>query len=171
MTDHAPAALSFSSLYRRHAQQVARWTQRLGGPDCDVEDVVQEVFVAVHRQLHRFRGQSQVTTWLYAITANTVRDRQRKAARRGTEPLCAVDEMASGDASADQDLEAKQLQRKVYGVLQTMKEKFRNVLILHEMEGLSGEEIGELLDAKPATVWVWLHRARKDFAKKFEEAS
>ncbi len=167
--DVSPAPRSLSEIYRLHAQTVARWAQRLGGPDCDVEDVVQEVFIAVHHQLPRFRGDSRLTTWLYAITANTLRDRRRKQKLRAWLTGTAEDaagHLVSEAPSADDALEAQQQARKVYAALNEMKEKFRNVLILHELEGLSGEEIGALLDAKAATVWVWLHRARVDFAKR-----
>ncbi len=167
----AAAQSPLAELYREHAQRVARWVQRLGGPDCDVEDMVQEVFIAVHHQLPRFRGASRFTTWLYAITANTVRDRRRKQRLRGWlggSALETAGHLPSPDRPADEGLEAHQRARRVYAVLDQMKEKFRSVLILHEMEGLSGEEIGELLHAKAATVWVWLHRARIDFARRME---
>src|SRR5262249_14147909 len=67
-----------ADLYRAHAQTVARWASRLGGPAIDVEDVVQEVFLVVQRRLDGFRGDAHVKTWLYRITANVVRWRRRK---------------------------------------------------------------------------------------------
>src|SRR5438067_5524112 len=70
--------LALVGVYRAHAQDVARWAQRLGGPAVDVEDVTQEVFLAVHRKLAGFRGDSSLTTWLYRITENVVRHRRRK---------------------------------------------------------------------------------------------
>src|SRR5262249_44087441 len=52
-----------ADLYRAHAQTVARWASRLGGPAIDVEDVVQEVFLVVQRRLREFRGEAEITTW------------------------------------------------------------------------------------------------------------
>src|SRR5262245_13697994 len=65
-------------VYRLHADRVARWVARLGGPAVDVEDTVQEVFVKVHRLLAQFRGDAELTTWLYRITENVTRARRRK---------------------------------------------------------------------------------------------
>src|SRR5947209_6991554 len=70
--------LDFDAVYRAHAAKVARWAARLGGPAVDLDDVVQEVFLIVHRQLAKFRGEAQVTTWLYRIAENVVRHRRRK---------------------------------------------------------------------------------------------
>jgi RNA polymerase sigma-70 factor (ECF subfamily) len=65
-------------VYRRHAVLVIRWASRLGGPALDVEDVVQDVFVRVQKDLHAFRGDAQMTTWLYQVTRNVVGHRIRK---------------------------------------------------------------------------------------------
>src|SRR5437879_2718197 len=79
-----PAARpTLAALYREHAPTVARWAARLGGPWVEVEDVLQEVFVVAHRQLPSFRGDSRVSTWLFAITRNVVRQkRERERVRR-----------------------------------------------------------------------------------------
>src|SRR5215468_8530803 len=74
--------LDAAQLFEQHADTVAGWASRLGGPAVDVEDVVQEVFVIVHRRLERFRGNANITTWLYGITANIVYQQRRKAKRR-----------------------------------------------------------------------------------------
>jgi RNA polymerase sigma-70 factor (ECF subfamily) len=59
--------------------------------------------------------------------------------------------------------EARQARERVYRVLDRLRERDRTLLILFEMEGLSGEEVAERMDAKLATLWVWLHRARQRF--------
>jgi len=74
----APAPPEINALYRAHAAEVERWVARLAGPTVDAEDVVQEVFLVVHRRLPEFRGESAITTWLYAITVRVVVDRRRK---------------------------------------------------------------------------------------------
>jgi RNA polymerase sigma-70 factor (ECF subfamily) len=146
-------------LYRTHAQTVARWASRLGGPSVDVEDVVQEVFLVVQRRLDGFRGDAHIATWLYRITANVVRWRRRKEKWRRWLAGSADDVAGRIAARGPTPLEALE----VYRVLDGMRERYRTVLILFEIEGMTGAEIAKLMGTKPDTVWVWLHRARKQF--------
>jgi RNA polymerase sigma-70 factor, ECF subfamily len=162
----------WAELYDRHAQSVARWAQRLGGPTVDTEDVVQEVFLTVHRSLPRFRGDAKVTTWLYRITENVVRHRRRKDRQRGWvagTPEQVAGELPATEASPLDDIERRQATAKVYRAMEGMSEKLRSALILFELEQLSGEEIAALTGAKTSTVWVWLHRARAEFQRRLQE--
>src|SRR5260221_7211842 len=69
--------LDLDGLYRRHGEKVSRWVKRLWGRH-DAEDVLHEVFMVVQRRLPEFRGDSALTTWLYAITERVVSGRRRK---------------------------------------------------------------------------------------------
>ena len=159
----APAPASpVADLYRAHAQTVARWASRLGGPAIDVEDVVQDVFLVVQRRLGDFRGEAAVTTWLYRITANTVRWRRRK--ERWRRWLAGSADEVAGNLAARGPTPLEALE--VYRVLDGMREKYRTVLILFEIEGKTGAEVAALLGAPVETVWVWLHRARKQFEER-----
>jgi RNA polymerase sigma-70 factor, ECF subfamily len=157
-----PPASPLADLYRSHAQRVARWASRLGGPAADVEDVVQEVFLVVQRRLDGFRGDARIETWLYRITANTVRWRRRKEKWRRWLGGSADDVAGQLAARGPTPLEALE----VYRVLDGMREKYRTVLILFEIEGMTGAEIAALMGVKVDTVWVWLHRARKQFQER-----
>jgi RNA polymerase sigma-70 factor, ECF subfamily len=168
----AQAPATWADLYDRHAQAVARWASRLGGPEADVEDIVQEVFLTVHRSLATFRGDSKITTWLYRITENVVQYRRRKDKRSGTlsgSPEEVAGNLPSKVASPLEDVERRQASDLVYRVLDGMSEKLRSALILFELEGMSGEEIAELTDTRLATVWVRLHRAREEFLRRLRE--
>jgi RNA polymerase sigma factor (sigma-70 family) len=157
---------------REHAGLVSRWARALGGPGIDAEEVVQEVFVVVHARLPGFRGDSKLTTWLYGITANVVRrKRQRERWCRwlgGSANEVAGHLAAEAEGGAD-SLERQEARAKVYAVLDQMPEKYRNALILFEIEERSAAEIAELTGAREGTVWVWLHRARADFLKRLEK--
>ena len=158
-----------ASLFEAHADAVAGWASRLGGPLLDVDDAVQEVFVIVHRRLDRFRGESSVTSWLFGITANVVREQRRKARRRRWFGRRHDDDNVEV-ARASQPTPIEELERHrrtlaVYRVLDAMREANRAVLILFEIEGLSGDEIAELTGMRVATVWVRLHRAREEFSR------
>lgn len=154
----------WEAVYRAHAAAVARWAARLAGPTEDVEDLVHEVFLVVQARLPSFRGEGKLTTWLYRITVNVVRHQRRKNRLRrwlGLAPL--VEPEALGPAP-DEQVAARQALRRVYVALEGLSERERRVLILHELEGLTGPEIAELEGVTPSAVWVRLHRARKHFA-------
>lgn len=160
------------ALYRQHAQTVARWAARLGGPEIDVDDVVQEVFLTVHRLLSGFRGEAKITTWLFRITQNQVRHQRRKMRYRrflrGTANDVAGQIISNGPTPSDL-LEQRQASATVYRVLDGLSDKYRTAFILFEIERLSGEEIASLLDQKVNTIWVWLHRARAQFIAGLKE--
>ena len=162
--------LDLAELYRVYAPAVARWAARLGGPSADLEDLVHEVFVIAERKLPGFRGDGSLSTWLYRITENVVRHQRRK--NRLFSWLLGDEATAKQPAETplpDEALERKRSVELVYAILDRMSEKYRVVLILHEIEGLSGPEIAELRGVKPATVWVQLHRARALFLAELEK--
>jgi RNA polymerase sigma-70 factor (ECF subfamily) len=157
-------------LYDRYAPRVASWASRLAGPGIDAEDVVHEVFLIVQVQLPRYRGRDHLTTWLYRITANVVRDRRRREWRLLRRHHHAADALGWASAPTPLDeLERLQATALVYRILDQLRENYRTVLILFELEELPGEEIAELLGVKLSTVWVWLHRARAQFRRRFEQ--
>src|SRR5262249_31195496 len=158
--------------YRAHAQRVAGWAARLAGPTLDVEDLVQEVFLTVQRELHKFRGDARLTTWLFRITENVVRHRRRKDRvrrwLRGT-PAEVAGQLPSQRPAPLESLERRPATQLGDRVLDGLPEKYRTVLVLFELEELDGEEIATLLGIKIATVWVQLHRARARFLSRLEE--
>jgi RNA polymerase sigma-70 factor (ECF subfamily) len=157
--------LDFAEVYELHVDRVARWVARLAGPRLDAEDLVQEVFVIVHRQLEQFRGEAKLTTWLYRITERLVRDARRTEARRRwlRSWFGGEDEEAAVPPLPLQALEQRQAAQLVYSVLDELPERDRALLIMFELEGLSGETLAELTGMPIATVWVRLHRARARF--------
>lgn len=164
--------LDFNSVYRAHAQDVTRWAYRLGGPTMDVEDVVQEVFLTVHRELSKFVDDGRLAGWLFRITENVVRHRRRKDKLkrwlRGSAEEVAGD-LEATSASPLEVAEQRQAKELIYRALDALPERYRTVVILFELEGLSGEEIAELANIKLPTLWVWLHRGRAMLAKRFTE--
>jgi RNA polymerase sigma-70 factor (ECF subfamily) len=131
--------------------------------------------------------QAALTCWLYRITANVVRSQRRRLRwrrwlfgggpetgagvadeERGRErdalgAAVAAEHLRANGTPAD-ELEKKQSTELVYRALDRLPDRYRQVIILFELEEMSGEEIARMLDAKVATVWVWLHRARQRFA-------
>jgi RNA polymerase sigma-70 factor (ECF subfamily) len=167
-----PADASFDDVYRAHVRVVARWVERLGGPGIDRDDAVQEVFLTVSRRLPEFRGDAKLSTWLFRVTARVVANHRRASRRRalwrrvwrGRAVLEAATAPSPGEA-----FEERQAAERFYRVLDGLGERYREVLVLYEIEELATDEIARLLARPPATIRVWLHRARAEFAKRWEE--
>lgn len=167
---------TLSELFERHADDVARWAQRLGGPGIDVEDVVQDVFLVAQRKWGGFRGDSRPGTWLFRITHHLVRARRRRRIFAWL-PLGSFGGSALGETEpedppdptpgADERLARGESDAEVHRALSRLHDRYRTVLVLFELEGLSGQQIAELLEMKVEGVWLCLHRARKAFAREF----
>lgn len=171
----APPAVSvprtFDEAYRGHAQEAARWARHLGGASIDVEDVVQEVFLVVSRRLDSFRGEARFSTWLFEITRKVVANHRRRQRWRfwrsdmdkklATIPSPVRDPLA--------ELERQQAAVLFYRTLDKLPEKYRTVLVLFEIEGLSTHDIADLCHLSWPTVKVQLHRARELFLHHHEQ--
>ena len=165
-----PPPLEVGALYRQHGAQVAAWAARLLGPGTDVEDVVQEVFLVVQRRLPGFRGEARVTTWLYEITfrvAQSWRRRRRFRSWFGLDQVAQSDALISERANPLQELEVRQATETVYTVLDRLRERDRTILVLFEIERLSGEEISALERTSLNNVWSRIHRARARFLRAY----
>jgi RNA polymerase sigma-70 factor (ECF subfamily) len=170
------AAPSLDALYRTHAATVTRWVSRLCGRDVEVDDIVHEIFLVVHKRLSTFRGDAEITTWLYSIAVRVVSDRRQARRWRRWFGWRGVTDDDRGDAvaaaravgpSALELLETQEAQRTVYQVLERLSEEHRTALILFEIEGLSGQEIAAITGTSIENVWLRLHRARKQFTRHF----
>lgn len=170
----APASaepLTAELLFRRHGRDVVRFVRRMMGPHAaeeDVDDVVQQVFVSVHRDLDGFRGDCAVTTWLYGISARAVLMHARSGRRRQRAMVAYADERRHASAageSAEDTVARRQETERVWRCLEKMKPKKRLVFVLHEIEGLSGKEVAEALDVNEATVWTRLFHARRELVR------
>lgn len=153
----------FAQIYKTWFHEVCRWIRARGGPESELEDLAQEIFLVVRRRLPDFDG-ANLPAWLYRITANTVSDHRRRAwfrrVFRGPRdaPLSVLTQ--PGDDPAER-AERRQTQARLSRVLQRLSERQREVLVLFEIEGYSGDEIARLLEIPVATVWTRLHHARK----------
>jgi RNA polymerase sigma-70 factor (ECF subfamily) len=170
----ARAEIDFKELYRAHARTVSRWAARLGGPGIEPEDVVHEVFLVAKRRLRQFEGDAKITTWLFRTTQKTVASLRRKQRVRRLLSQMLSRQVLEPEYSVStpvDDLERAEVARTVYRVLDQLAERERQVLVLFEMEGMSTEQMADMMGAKVATVRVWLHRARARFTILYEAAN
>lgn len=143
------------TLYQRHASRVYSVIRRLAGDDALAEDWAQEAWIRAFRALPTFRGQSQFTTWIHRIAVNSAlqgrRTRERRTCREAV-----LDEASGGAAVEGQPLLRVRLERS----MAKLPEGMRRVLVLHDVEGYTHEEIGEMLGVAPGTCKSQLFKAR-----------
>jgi RNA polymerase sigma-70 factor (ECF subfamily) len=162
---HAPSGAKihdFNSIYEQWFGEVARWIRAMGGPDADRDDLVQDVFIVVHRRLVDFDGEN-LPGWLYRIAAHRVRDFLRLRwvqhfFKRGV-PLS--DQLAAADPTPALALESKEKRLLIERLLLKLETTQRAAFVLFEVEGYSGEEIARIQQVPLNTVWARIQRARK----------
>jgi RNA polymerase sigma factor (sigma-70 family) len=160
-------AVDIDALFRAQAATVARWARRLGGPRVEADDVVQEVFLQAKRKLVRWEARAKITTWLFRATEKIARRARRRQQLRELWQRtfgAGVEATAPGGTPLE-GLEREETCRRVYAILDRLPEQQRAAVILFELEGMSTQEIAELLGAHLPTVRVWLHRGRARFAE------
>jgi RNA polymerase sigma-70 factor (ECF subfamily) len=170
----SPSDLSFEGLYERWFADVSRWVRALGGAEADRDDLVQEIFLVVHRRLSDFDGHN-VAGWLYQIARRKVRDHRRllwvkHLFGKTSQPL--VDAMLTTRHSAFDELETKQKRELLAQLLDKLNEDQRAAFVLFEIEGNTGEEIAAVTGVPVNTVWARIHKARKKLqeqAERFEK--
>jgi RNA polymerase sigma-70 factor, ECF subfamily len=169
-----PAYEQLISLYQ---QPVYSLVYRLLNDPGDAGDVVQEVFVKVFRNVHTFRAQSSLKTWVYRIALNEAHNRRRWFRRHRKQEielgrdesagagLALQDTLSDGGASPFESALSAETQRLLAEALQTLSPNFREAVILRDVEGLSYEEISEVLGLQMGTVKSRILRGREALRK------
>jgi len=152
---------AFEQLVRRHQRYVFNLAYRVLGDYAEAEDVTQEAFVRAWRGLSGFRGQARFTTWLYRIVHNLCLNRL-PGLRRELLQVELLEEVLDDPAPSPPDLfEARERVAFLHAELDRLPEKYRLVLTLRYLQGLSYAEIAAALDVPMGTVKTHLHRARR----------
>jgi len=158
--------MSFRALYEEHFPLVWRSLRRLGVPESDLPDAVQDVFLVVHRRLAEFEGRSKMSTWICGICFRVASDRRKatRAARwaSGDDPL-----LDAPDVRVDVAAEAERRQglALLEALLDTLPLEQRAVFTLFELEGMTGEDIAQTLEIPLGTVYSRLRLSREAFQR------
>ncbi len=162
-------ANAFEPLVQAYEKTVYNLALRTLGNVQDAEDVTQEAFLKAYRSLSGYRGDSKFSVWLYRIVSNLCLDLLRAKKRRPTQSLSVEndegeeeildvpDEQFSPEHLLDRKLTRESVQRG----LASLPDEARQILLLREIQGLSYEEIGRVLELDPGTVKSRIFRARK----------
>ncbi|MBV9421368.1 MAG: sigma-70 family RNA polymerase sigma factor [Solirubrobacterales bacterium] len=148
---------AFEAIVRRHQAAVYRVAVRMLDSRADAQDVTQETFVRAWRSLGSFRRHSAVSTWLYRIVTRRCLDLIAK--RRPTEELNRLEPQPAGRDLAETAEQRDQL-RAVTRAIGTLPAEQRAALVLREFEGLSYQELVDVLDTSLPAIKGRIHRAR-----------
>lgn len=163
-------APSFARVYEEFFDFVYRNTRRLGVPAAAADDVVQDVFLALHRRLRDYDGRASMQSWVYGILANTVRD-YRRSFRRKQAPLVATERdedwgPASTRASPELVAQRGQDVALLLALLDELPEAQRELIVLADLEQMSVPEICSCLGGNSNTVYSRLRVARENLKSK-----
>lgn len=160
---------AWRSLHFRYYPVAVGFLRKFGVREPELEDASQEVFLQVHRYLPRFRGSSQLRTWLYRLCITQARRVRRR--RRLTEALHAWFSEPSESATTSSSFCEVSARRRIEAALERLSENERVALVLYDMEGLAGKQAAEIIGCKEATLWRRLHDARKKFVAELEKSA
>jgi RNA polymerase sigma-70 factor, ECF subfamily len=152
---------AFEEVYRTHAGRLYSVACRLVGNPADAEDLLQDIFLAAHRKLDSFRGDSALGTWLYRLATNLCLDHLRSRAVRTSQLTDTLDdEPGLSDATsrglADRTVARMDLER----ALTKLPEGCRAAFVLHDIEGLEHREVADVLGIAEGTSKSQVHKAR-----------
>src|SRR5215831_10722232 len=159
---------AFKELVERHQALVAGTVARMLGSNSEVEDIAQQVFIRVWKSAHRYQPRAKFTTWLLKITRNLVFNELRRMKRRAQVPLeseAGIEESVLKDDSnpaPDASLLEVELQKAIEEAIMHLPNTQRMALVLRRYEGLSYEQIAEVLDLSVPAVKSVLFRARTE---------
>jgi RNA polymerase sigma-70 factor (ECF subfamily) len=163
---------TFDEVYDEHFPFVWRSVRRLGVVDSAVDDVVQDVFLVVHRRLSSFEGSGAMKSWLFGIVLRVVKDLRRTLRRKPAQLGGAastdddVDGMADRTSNNPHETLAKAEAVKVlHAALDAMPDERKEVFILSELEQMTVPEIAEAIGANVNTTYSRLRAARADFER------
>jgi RNA polymerase sigma-70 factor (ECF subfamily) len=164
------ATHGFERVYDEHVDFIWRSARRLGVSEAAVDDVVQRVFLVVHRRLAEFEGRSSLRTWLFSILLHEVREHRRSIRRKSPHWLSEpADPDALPDTTAgtnpDEALERAEASRMIDLLLDSLDEEKRIVFVMAELEQMSAAEIGQATGLDSKAVYSRLRAARIDFER------
>ena len=161
---------TFGAIYDQHIDFAWRTVRRLGVSEAFADDVLQQVFLVVHRRLAEFEGRSSHKTWIFSIVLRIVRDHRRSMRRKSPhwfqsgEPV-EPDVLTAKMATPLEEMERNEAMRKIDALLETLDDDKRTVFVLAELEQMTANEISEATGMSPRAVYSRLRAARTDFER------
>ena len=159
----AGAETAFELLVQRYYKRIISIIYQIIGNIQDAEDIAQEVFIKVYRNLNSFNRKAEFSTWLYRIAVNTTYNCLKKQKRHL--PLDYIQRSDVLKKDSREELESKERQDLIRKAIERLPFKFRSTIVLKEIEGLSYKDIAKTLGCRIGTVESRLFRAREMLKK------
>ena len=171
-TSAAPqTAKDFDTLYKDHVDLIYRFAHRLCGEVEAAKDLVQETFLNAYRGLSQFRGDAQISTWLYTIASRACLRMRRRHKGAPDRELSLEEFIPTAESefrlqipidglNPEDALQNKQLRAALDAAIAQLPKQYKMVLVLRDMEGLSAKEVGTIMGLNERAVKSRLHRAR-----------
>lgn len=169
---------AYEELVRRYQRKIYALVYNMTSNKEDAEDMVQDVFVKAYTALPQFKGDSSFYTWVYRIAVNRTINFLKKRKRHPDVSLDDMDQAVERDPayvelrareSPVRDATLSELQAKLNVALQTLSEKHRTVVVMHDIQGVPHEEIAKVLGCSEGTVRSRLFYARQQLQKELAE--
>ncbi|MDO6617492.1 MULTISPECIES: RNA polymerase sigma factor RpoE [unclassified Shewanella] len=167
---------AFNLLVQKYQNKVMSLISRYIRNQADIADVAQEAFIKAYRALPNFRGESAFYTWLYRIAVNTAKNHLVSQSRKT--PANSVDaeeaEYYEGSdalkefASPERLVLSDEINRVIFETLETLPEELKIAISLRELDGMSYEDIANIMDCPVGTVRSRIFRARESIDKKLQ---
>jgi RNA polymerase sigma-70 factor (ECF subfamily) len=159
----------FRQIFESMRGRVYALALHVTGRPSDADDALQETFLAVYRHIDTFRGDALFSTWVYRIAVRAAVVTKRK--RRESAPLDEASAVVDGAPRPDDRAAARQEAIRLDRAMDQLSEEQRAVVALFAVEGLSHEQIAEVLGVPTGTIWSRLHLARKRLAEEMGAGS
>jgi len=171
---------SFNRLVLKYQNKIFNLCYRMLGDQAEAEDVAQDVFVTLFRSVKTFRGDSLFSTWVFRITVNHCKNRLKYLTRRNyfrtqslDQPLPTEEGEVTPDVEDDGEtpeeiLVTSEIQDLIQRKIGELDEEHRTAIVLRDIQGLSYQEIADILHLKEGTVKSRIHRARLELKEKLE---
>lgn len=169
---------AFEDILNRYERKIFNMIYRMMGNYDEAVDLTQETFLRVYKGLRQFRGESNIYTWIYQISLNLCRTRiaqKKKEAKLVSldQPIETEDdeleiEVPDESMAPQTAFEGLNLQEAVQMAVESLPSPYREVIVLHELQGFSYKEIADMMSTNEQTIRVRLHRARKMLRKLLE---
>jgi RNA polymerase sigma-70 factor, ECF subfamily len=171
--------LRFQKIYEEYHDRICRYLQRMVG-EGEAEDLTQDVFVKIGRGLESFRGESQLSTWIYQVATNAALDRMRSS-RREFGKRISMEEISETEndkdiwtgeqkASTEQTVIRQEMNGCIRNIIDTLPDTDRLVILLSELEGFKDGEIASIIGLGLRATKIRLHRARVKLKNELNKA-
>lgn len=144
--------------YDNHVDRVFALTYRMTGSEGSARECTQTAFIRIFDKLRSFRGESALSTWVHAVAVSVVLQWRRESARRSRREIAieAIEELPATDSGRHSLLDEN-----VRNAIDSLASSYQTVVVMHDIEGYTHEEIGAALGIAPGTSKVRLSRARR----------